>query len=113
MKTTIQETQMATRSPAEQATRFSFAKKITDITAAAAFIRSLVAVDLMFHLEDQPAEIINTATGEYLFSAHESVLLRKRVAELYSFDWSVYNTECPIGYYLDHCVEHCLSRATA
>ena len=103
MKTTIQETQMATRSSAEQAVRFSFATPITNIEAAAAFIRSLVATDLMFHFEDQPAEIIDSTTGEYLFSAAEAVLLRKRVAELYSFDWSVYNTECPIGYYLDHC----------
>jgi hypothetical protein len=104
MKTTIQETQMASRSPAEQAVRFSFAKKITDITMAARFIDSLADANLMFHLEDAPAEIINFTTEEYLFSAHEAVLLRKRVRELYSFDWSRYDTECPIGYFLTYCL---------
>ena len=107
MKTTIQETQMATRSPAEQAVRFSFATPIKTIQEAAAFIKALADTNLMFHFEDQPAEI------KYLFSAAEAVLLRRRVAELYSFDWSVYHTECPIGYYLNHCVEHCLSHATS
>lgn len=103
MKTTIQETQMATRSAVEQATRFSFATPITDIAAGAEFIRSLVDANLMFHLEDQPADIIDTTTGEYLFSAAEAALLCKRVAELYSFNWSIYNAECPIGYYFDYC----------
>lgn len=104
MKTTIQEQTLAAQSPAEQEVRWTFATPITSIIEAKAFILALNRVNLMFHLEDDPATVIRHCDDTSFFSDTESALLRLRVAELYSFDWTTEGTECPIGFYLDNCV---------
>lgn len=80
--------------------QMNFSTPIDTIEAAKAFIEELHATDLMFHFEDSPENIINIGTGERTFTDSQASQLRLRVAELYSFDWSVAGEECPIGYAL-------------
>lgn len=78
--------------------RPDFATPLKTVAAAKAWIKSLHDADLMFHFEDSPETIISGATGTDLFTKAESKLVRKRISELYSFDWGHYG--CPIGYAL-------------
>lgn len=55
---------------------------------------------MVFHLEDDPYDIIRGNTGLPLFSKIEAHCMAYRVHELYSFDWSAVGEECPIGYIL-------------
>lgn len=72
---------------------------ITDMASATAWLDALVAADLTFHLEDDPAEIVNCRTDEPTFLKADHGLLRERVGQLYAIsDWGVWN--CPIGYLL-------------
>ena len=76
-----------------------FTTPITNRAEAEQFLRDLVASDMQFHLEDDPADVINGPTGEPLFTADEVPHVNARVNELYSLDWS--DCECPIGFMLD------------
>lgn len=73
---------------------------IVNIDRAKVFIAELIDKDLFFHLEDDPAEIIN-AQGYDLFTKEEAAVVRERIKELYSFDWSIQGHECPIGFALE------------
>lgn len=73
---------------------------IPDIDAACAFLDELIAADMAFHLEDDPSTIIRGISGDRLFNRSEANAVRQRVEELYSFDWSSKDEECPIGYIL-------------
>ncbi len=63
-----------------------------------AFIKRLVLSGHAFHLEDDPAQVINGPTDKPLFSDEQTAALRKRVDELYALGWAEH--ECPIGYML-------------
>lgn len=79
----------------------NFVTPLTTVEAGKAWIESLHAADMMFHFEDSPETIISGATGGDLFTPEQCPLVRKRVAELYSMDWSTVGHECPIGYALE------------
>lgn len=63
-----------------------FKKKITSKKEAITFIRCLHEDDKLFHLEDDPAEIITMAPGgsANTFTKPEIILLRQRVAEVFT-----------------------------
>ena len=75
-------------------------KPITTLHEAKLFIEGLVRNDLIFHLEDDPFDIIDM-NGERTFTDKEATVIDKRVQEIYGkdFDWGTY--DCPIGYTLD------------
>lgn len=75
---------------------------ITTIDEGKRWIRDLIAAGLLFHFEDDPAEILGGPDWAPLFDPEEAAIVRERVAELYSFDWA---DSCPIGFALDHLKE--------
>lgn len=68
------------------------------------WLETLARSGRMFHLEDDPADIVRWRDGALLpvFSPDEWPDVRQRVAELYALDWG---STCPIGYFLDHQAE--------
>ena len=58
------------------------------------WIKALHDADLMFHFDDDPAEIISIETDQRIFHDDDLVLIRARVAELFDFDF------CPFEYTL-------------
>lgn len=84
--------------------KLNFAKPIKTLEQGKAFIRYLNDAEMMFHFEDDPADIITLSTGKPLFTAAEARLVAKRVADLYALDWPK-EYDCPIGYAL-HVMGH-------
>lgn len=77
-----------------------FAKPISSVEQGAEFLNALINAGMIYHLEDDPAAIVSTETGEPLFTSNEAVLIKQRVKELYALNWSAYGEACPIGYCL-------------
>jgi hypothetical protein len=75
-------------------------RPLTTLDEGCAFIKELIACDLLFHFEDDPSDIIKGMIGGLLFNRSEANAVRQRVRELYSFDWSKVGEDCPIGYAL-------------
>lgn len=77
-------------------------RKINTLDEAKAWLRDLIALDLMFHLEDDPADIGNQVNGEWIktFTAAEAVAVAERQRELYGLDWGP-DLQCPIGYFYE------------
>ena len=71
---------------------------VVDLQTGKDWLASLVAAGLAFHLEDDPADIINGATGAPIFREEDCAFIREQVAALYRQDWGAY--DCPIGYLL-------------
>ena len=72
-----------------------FAKSITSVEQGVYFLNALINAGMLLHLEDDPATLIFTE-----ITPAEAELIKQRVNELYSFSWSAYEAECPIGYCL-------------
>lgn len=60
-------------------------KKIKSVNDAKNFIDRLINKGLAFHLDDEPSEIIDSKTGEYIFTKRESRRIRKIQNILFSF----------------------------
>lgn len=75
-------------------------KEITDIESAKRFLAELVADHADFHLDDDPADIVDGKTGRGLFSDLEIIAMRARQGELYALDWENADYECPITFML-------------
>lgn len=78
-----------------------FNRKIADLESAKQWLRDLVALDLAFHLEDDPAEVVNGRLGAPTFAEEEVEPLRERQAELYALTWSEEDGGCPIGFMME------------
>ena len=83
--------------------RPDFSRKILTINHGKRFIEALNAADLMFHFEDDPADVGNRVDGQWVrtFSDEEAKHLNKRLTELYNLNWKAVGHECPIGYALE------------
>lgn len=66
-----------------------------------AWIRALIAADLLFHFEDSPESILAGVDGKPLFAPHDVPLIKRQIAALYRLEWP---DGCPIGYALE-CIE--------
>lgn len=80
-------------------------KPITTLEEAKAWIEELNGQGLLFHFDDNPETVGNIGEdGKWvdLFTKEEAAVVRKRVGELYNFEWSAGDDdfECPIGYAL-------------
>jgi hypothetical protein len=62
------------------------------------YVKFLIDTDQMFHLEDNPFDIIDIE-GKRLFDDKTAAMVRDRQDELYDMDWSLVGEECPIGWY--------------
>jgi DNA-binding IclR family transcriptional regulator len=71
---------------------------IYDLASGKAWLDALNDAGLMFHLEDDPADMIEIETNEPTFFEDDLELLRERVGDLYDLDWG--DLDCPIGYCL-------------
>lgn len=71
---------------------------INCIADAERYIRALAHGDKSFHFEDDPATIVDTKSGEPIFTATEAADVSSRVAEMYRLEWG--KRECPIGFLL-------------
>lgn len=74
-------------------------RPIRTLEEAKKWLEDLVALDLSFHLEDDPFTIVIGISGVALFTDEEAVEIRKRQRELYLLDWPM-EFQCPIGYLL-------------
>ena len=78
---------------------------ITDRASGEAWLRALNEADMVFHLEDDPGDIIDGRASAqknvrtYLFAEADHDLIRDRVRKLYALNWAPHT--CPIGYQLD------------
>lgn len=73
---------------------------IKSLDDARTFILGLVALDLLFHFEDDPADVCETI-GSYTFQPCEVPLVRDRVRELYALPREIWGPDdCPIGFAL-------------
>jgi hypothetical protein len=79
--------------------KISHSTPIRNIVEGMRYIKFLVATGQMFHLEDDPYDIVSLATGERLWSPETCGAISQRQSELYRLDWSLVGEECPIGYY--------------
>ncbi|MDH2328310.1 hypothetical protein QCN27_15700 [Cereibacter sp. SYSU M97828] len=68
---------------------------ITTRAEGEVFLQSLHESGQLFHLEDDPASIID-GDGNPLFTEIQVGQLRARIEELYDLDWG--ELICPIGY---------------
>lgn len=68
---------------------------ITTRAEGEAFLQSLQQDGHLFHLEDDPAGIID-GDGNPLFTDEQVTNLRARIDDLYALDWG--KLVCPIGY---------------
>lgn len=75
---------------------------ITTLDEGKRWICDLVMAGLLFHFEDDPAEILGGPGWAPLFTAEESAIIRERVAELYALEWP---DTCPIGFAMDQLKE--------
>lgn len=75
---------------------------IRTLADAQRFIDVLHANNCVFHFEDSPFDIIDSATNERLFPNAYASCLQCRVDELYEQAWPV-EYGCPIGYALELC----------
>lgn len=82
--------------------RAAIAAPVTDYESAKRWIEGIVAADLSFHFEDDPASIVHLKTDERLFTDEEIPVVRERVNALYDFHYDEH--DCPIGYML-HLLE--------
>lgn len=74
-------------------------RPIKTVEEAKRWIEDLSALELSFHFEDDPGDIVIGISGVELFSDEEAVEVRRRQVELYSLDWPE-EFQCPIGYLL-------------
>jgi hypothetical protein len=74
-------------------------RPIKSLGDAKRWIEELSALELSFHFEDDPSDIVIGLSGVALFSDEEAVEVRRRQAELYSLKWPE-EFQCPIGYLL-------------
>lgn len=79
-------------------------RPVSTLDEAKRWIEDLLALDLMFHFEDDPFTIEIGISGVALFTDDEAVEVRRRQGELYSLAWPE-EFQCPIGYAL-HCEGH-------
>ena len=70
---------------------------ITSLEEGKAYLDRCIEAGLIWHLEDDPSEIINGKEGKPLFTEEEIPLVRARCDELYALpSWGEH--DCPIGY---------------
>jgi len=70
---------------------------ITSLDEGKDYLDRCIEAGLIWHLEDDPSEIINGKEDKPLFTAEEIPLVRARVDELYALpSWGEH--DCPIGY---------------
>lgn len=62
-----------------------FNKPITDTLEAQKFIVDLYFKNKLFHLDDDPKDIISYVTGEKIFNKKECKLIRQRVDEVFTY----------------------------
>lgn len=74
-------------------------RKITTLDEGKAWIRDLIALDLMFHFDDDPETIVEIKKDDRTFSDAEAASIRLRLDELYGLDFEGAGG-CPIGYAL-------------
>jgi hypothetical protein len=88
------------KSPAVEETKTSFvdhSQPITSLEEGKHYLDRCIKAGLIWHLEDDPSEIINGKEDKPLFTAEEIPLVRARVDELYALpSWGEH--DCPIGY---------------
>lgn len=78
-------------------------RPITTLDEGKRWICDLVMAGLLFHFEDDPADILGGPDWGPLFTPEEAAIVRERVAELYALPgWA---DSCPIGFALDHLKE--------
>ena len=63
----------------------NFTKKINSIQDAQAFLTFLNDTDQMFHLEEDPREIIKNTTKQRLFTEEQCVNLENRLDEVFDY----------------------------
>jgi hypothetical protein len=69
----------------------------TSFDGMQAWFAQLSTRGMLFHVDDEPAEIINVGTSERIFSDEEAAVLRAAIAELFSKHGDdVYQAEYPI-----------------
>lgn len=77
---------------------------INSLAEAKAWVRGLIAADMLYHFEDSPESIVEGKTSQRLFSKADAKIVRRRVAELYVFEWGPQEGMgyyyCPIGFAL-------------
>lgn len=73
---------------------------VTDQESAETYIRMLVQHDCVYHLEDNPGDIVNIRTWERLFTADEAVVVALRIRQIYALPQPWLGYDCPIGYML-------------
>ena len=70
---------------------------ILNITQGVAYIMELQRNDLLFHFDDDPAEVTNCGvTGHPTFTPEEATQIKCRMDELFALDWGVF--EDPHGF---------------
>jgi hypothetical protein len=75
------------------------AEPIVDADGAREVVREIVARGLAWHLEEDPATVIDATTGARVFTDAEADDLRARATELYALDAATWGDHgCPIGY---------------
>lgn len=74
-----------------------FSDTIETLEQAEAFLSQLHKDDKLFHLEDDPADIVKSINLDRLFTDEETDLLRERVAEVFVAFRSYKGTSGPYG----------------
>lgn len=74
-------------------------RPIKSLDDAKRWIEDLSGLELSFHFEDDPADIVIGLSGVGLFSDEEAMHVKRRVSELYDLTWPE-EFQCPIGYLL-------------
>ena len=62
-----------------------FLSPITRFSDAEGFLFCLDQDGLLFHPEDDPSTVINSKTGNPIFTDEEVLLIRQRIDEVYEF----------------------------
>lgn len=74
-------------------------RPIRGLPGAMRWIEELHGLGMMFHFDDDPADLVSRVGGPPTFPAYEAVVVRHRVAELRLVEWPEPHG-CPIGYAL-------------
>lgn len=74
-------------------------RPIKTLEEAKRWIEDLHKLELTFHFEDDPFDIVIGLSGVGLFTDEEAVEVRRRQVELYMLEWPP-EFQCPIGYLL-------------
>lgn len=81
----------------KDAFRAACRRPIASLEDARAYLLAMIAADMAYHLEDDPAEVISTEFPGPVFD--EPDLVRARADELYALPRKVWGKhDCPIGF---------------